>query len=41
MNLVVNAHDAVPYGGKLIIETSNAELDSVYNDKHAIVGQGR
>ncbi len=41
MNLAVNARDAMPEGGRLLIETVNAELDNTYNAVHPIVREGR
>jgi two-component system cell cycle sensor histidine kinase/response regulator CckA len=35
MNLAVNGKDAMPHGGKLIIETDNAELDEDFARSHA------
>jgi two-component system, cell cycle sensor histidine kinase and response regulator CckA len=41
MNLAVNARDAMPCGGKLLIETSNADLDHFYSSVHPLVHPGR
>jgi PAS domain S-box-containing protein len=41
MNLVVNARDAMPTGGKIILETANTELSEQYAEMHQPVVPGR
>jgi two-component system cell cycle sensor histidine kinase/response regulator CckA len=40
MNLAINARDAMPRGGKLVLQTSNAELDDSYSRIHIGVKPG-
>jgi len=40
MNLAVNARDAMPSGGKLVIETANLDLEPSYTTTHPLMKPG-
>jgi two-component system, cell cycle sensor histidine kinase and response regulator CckA len=41
LNLAVNARDAMPHGGKFILETSTAQLDETFGELHRPMTPGR
>ena len=40
MNLALNSRDAMPHGGKLTLETANADLDEKYEGEHQPISAG-
>ena len=41
MNLAINSRDAMPGGGRIVIETHNIDVDETYVEQHPSIGTGR